>query len=1286
MGNFFISINNFLYKHKLASLIMLACLLIVSVYFLFRLDFEENINSIVPQDSRIDELNLAFNNSKLASQIIFNISFKYSISNNPDKLIEVADNLVAQLSKDSTYIKEIKFKINEKTFLDVYDFIYNNLPLYLDDKDYEHIQSLLNDKYIEHKLENNLKVLISPTGIATKKYIFNDPLSITPLALKKLQSFQIDKNFTIYNSCIFTNDQKHLLIFIEPYYPSNNTKMNSKLITLLDNALINVIKTSSNINVEYYGGTAVAVANSTQIKQDIIITVSISIIFLSIIFWLFFRRFKVILLLFLPVAIGALLSLAMLSIVNGAISIISLGIGAILIGISVDYPLHAFTHYRESNSVKNTIKKIALPVLLSSMTTSATFMCLFVIHSEAIKQLSMFAAFAITFTSLSVLVIMPFFLKEVANIKSPNFKTKYLEKIIGLNYDKNKILIISIMILSVFFIFSSQNLKFNSDIGTLNYITKKLSTAENNLKSISSVANSAVYVIAQDTILDSAIRKSEQQKTLFQKLISDATITAVSSASDLIMSAYMQQQKIDKWNKFWDKNNKKTLKKTISEKGKLFHFKESAFNDFYKLLDKNFSTVSIDEFELIKNNFLSNYINSTNNTYYVASILKVDLKHKNELLKKLNNIEGIIVFDKQIFVNKLFDILKENFNKLSLLSMLVVFCLLLIFFGRIEIAIITFIPVALCWLWTLGLMGFFNIEFNIFNVIVLSFIFGLGLDYSIFIMSGLIDNYKYGNVSLVSYKLSVFLSAITTIGAFGVLILAEHPALKSIAIVSIIGISSALVFSYTILPLFFNFIINNGKNKRIQPINLVNSIISIGSFFIFLLGSITMTTLLPILFCTPIRKKSKKYFMSYIIYIFSKFIVYVNITIKRDYIDMQKLDFSKPSIIISNHQSHLDLVLLLMLNPKIIVFTNQWVWNNPFYGFIIRYAEFYPAYKGLNNDIEKIKRKVNDGYSILIFPEGKRTFDGEINRFQQGAFNIAHELGIAIQPIMIHGAYNCLSKTDFFLKSGHITIKVFDKFEVETPMQTSCGVTYREQTKKVLKFYRSEYAKLRLEKETPDFYYHQLIHQYIYKGPVLEWYLRVKIRMEKQYKFYNNIIPMNSNIVDIGCGYGFLSCMLRMVSKNRIVTGIDYDEEKISIANNIPIKDDCLNFKVLDISESKLPNADVFILNDVLHYMPENVQINVLSECVRNVSSDGMIIIRDADADLKKRTKRTKLTEIQSTKIFKFNKTKCKLTFISGKKIQDFAKANELICEIFDNSYYTSNITYVLRKKNYGKI
>jgi SAM-dependent methyltransferase len=369
-----------------------------------------------------------------------------------------------------------------------------------------------------------------------------------------------------------------------------------------------------------------------------------------------------------------------------------------------------------------------------------------------------------------------------------------------------------------------------------------------------------------------------------------------------------------------------------------------------------------------------------------------------------------------------------------------------------------------------------------------------------------------------------------------------------------------------------------------------------------------------------------------------------------------------------------------MLHPKIIVLVNQWVWKNPFYGFIVRYADYYPVFKGLDHSFDRIRSKVEDGYSILVFPEASRTPDGKIKRFHQGAFGIADALDLDIQPIIIHGAYDCLPKTDFFLKSGKITLKFFNRIKVR-PAKNEENETYRSQTKEVTAFYRNEYAKLQLIVETPDYLRGKLIGKYVFKGPILEWYLKVKLKLERNYIFFDACVPREANVVDIGCGYGFLSVMLRLSSDRRNIVGIDYDDEKIGIAKHIARNIDGIEFKSADISKDPIPAGDIYILNDVLHYLPQDMQLSVLGQCLDQLSDGGKIILRDTDTDLKKRTLYAKFTEFQSTKVFRFNKTQYDLSYLSGRTIKEYIEDRDFTLNRFDKSKFTSNITYVITHK-----
>ena len=137
-----------------------------------------------------------------------------------------------------------------------------------------------------------------------------------------------------------------------------------------------------------------------------------------------------------------------------------------------------------------------------------------------------------------------------------------------------------------------------------------------------------------------------------------------------------------------------------------------------------------------------------------------------------------------------------------------------------------------------------------------------------------------------------------------------------------------------------------------------------------------------------------------------------------------KVNFSKPSVVICNHQSHIDLACQLIFTPNMIFLTNQWVWNNPLYGLLIRHAEFYPVADGIEELMPQLQSLSERGYSIAVYPEGTRSSDCSIGRFHQGAFHIAEQLGLDIIPMYLYGPGRILPKKTHLLRKGPIYIEV----------------------------------------------------------------------------------------------------------------------------------------------------------------------------------------------------------------------------------------------------------------------
>ena len=168
-------------------------------------------------------------------------------------------------------------------------------------------------------------------------------------------------------------------------------------------------------------------------------------------------------------------------------------------------------------------------------------------------------------------------------------------------------------------------------------------------------------------------------------------------------------------------------------------------------------------------------------------------------------------------------------------------------------------------------------------------------------------------------------------------------------------------------------------------------------------------------------------------------------------------DFDKPKVIICNHQSHLDLTCQLIFTPNIVFLTNNWVWNNPFYGFLIRTAEYYPVADGLGSMLPNLKSLVDRGYSIAVFPEGTRSKTCEIGRFHQGAFYIAEQLGLDVLPMYLYGPGKVLPKKTYSLNKGPIHIEVGPTI---TRDELQAMGTLKQQASQMRRHYKQKYEEM----------------------------------------------------------------------------------------------------------------------------------------------------------------------------------------------------------------------------------
>lgn len=1278
MALIFLSLYDFFHHRKATFWIVFVSTITLLGAGASQIKIEEDITKFFPDDKRVEDLNYVFQNSKFAEQLVVMVSMKDSASvPQPDSLEITAEKLISKISNDlKPYVTKITSRVDDEKILSVFNIVQDHLPIFLDDKDYVELNSALTAENIRIKLQENYNQLISPVGIGVKKIILQDPLGFSYLALRKLKNIQYDQNFELYDGYIITKDHRHIVFFITPFFPPIETGHNTEFIAGLNAVVKSVSANHSAIHVSFFGASSVAVGNAVQLRRDTVLTISLMVILLAVFLIGFFKRKRVPFLIFIPVGFGGLLSLCCIFLIKGSVSILALAAGSVILGIAVNYALHFLAHLKHTQDVRQVIKDLVKPMTLGSMTTVLAFFCLQFTNAAVLRDVGLFAGFSLIGAALCSLIFLPHFISASLFHGKAGEQT-WIERIPFATWASHKYLVLLILLITPVFFYFALQVSFDNDVSNLNFMSDETRESQRRLEAINRSSANTVFVVSHGKDLESALRRNEKIVPLMNLLKEENHINKYSSVSTFLISDSLQRKRIEKWNAFWTPKKIENVVNVVREEGRKLGFSPVVIKNFESLLLRKYDVVDTENRNTLQTSFFDGYIIQKTKATTIVTLVNVPSPQKANLYKLLGK-ESVQAFDRQMLANLFVKYVNADFNFIVLFTGILVFVSLLISYGRIEFTLITFAPMFITWIWILGIMAIIGIQFNIVNVMVSTFIFGLGDDYSIFIMDGLQQEYKTGKKSLPSIRTSIFLSAVTTIAGLGVLIFSAHPAMRSIAAISIIGIVCVFVMSQTIEPYLFRALITQQTQQGHPPKTFFGMIYSFITYSVFLAGAMVMTVIGILFSVIPFGKKQTKLIYHWLLSLLAWIIIYFQPHIGKKVLGRAKDTFSHPSVIIANHSSIVDILLTILLYPKLILLTNQWVWNSPILGSVVRLADYYPVGEGVEDSIDMLRNRVEEGYSIVVFPEGTRSPDQAIKRFHKGAFYLAETLALPIRPLLIHGAGYAVPKGTFYLNPGQFTLK----FLAAIPIQNNhFGVTYSERTKSISRYFKHEYASLASEIETQDYFAKRLISNYLYKGPVLEWYLRVKLKLENNYAAFYNLLPRSGTILDLGCGYGFLCYLLHLRSPDQRIIGVDYDEEKIETAFNSYLKSEKVEFHQANIQNFSFESYSGIVLSDVLHYLEPAQQEVLLNRCFASLLPGGVMIICDGNAELTQRHGRTKLSEFFSIRLLKFNKSTNTLNYLSIDKIRTLAESHGLAVEIANNSRFTSNLMMVVRRK-----
>lgn len=828
MTEFCIKIYRFFRNHRAVFWVSMIALYAFFGYFASKIYLEEDINKLMPSSKNEDgTTKLAFANLRIKDKTFLLFEGKNGAS--VKHIAEVCDAFIDSLeyrnaAMDSTQqvIGNIFYRLPDDLMLDVIDYMSAHLPAYIDTSVYTRLDAMLTYPHMKQQMKANHDDLLSPVGSMFPELIQTDPVGLRGLLMEQMKPFTEGAagSYKTLNGHFFVQDSTVCVAFITPMYSATNTGQGSTLFRILNDQIEQFSASAPDVKISYHGTPASGFYNSWRIKSDLKGTIIGSLVLVLIFISICFRNYNTIPLLLLPVVFGTLFGLAAMYFIKGHFSLLALGIGAVVLGVALSYVLHIITHYKYISDPEQVLRDQVKPVCLGCLTTIGSFMGLIFIRTELLQDFGLFAAFAIVGTTFFSLVFLPQFLNPRKN-KLNHRAFAIIDRINAYPFDRKKPLLFTILATAVVCIgfYIAGGTQFDADMHNLGYKAESTSYSENLLRTKTHTGDKQKYFASSGATMEEAIENFEIMATKLDSLQNIGLVKSYTHTNQIFVPLHVQQERIDAWKNFWTGERLQLVHDLINKTAPEAGLIPDAFSPFFEFATADYEPDALYKASIIPEGYQSTLMEQSYNDEYLCFTsvrCKNDSIHSkesdyNRICEAIVSSPNLLVLDTYYYTTDTLIQLNDDFNVLQWVSML--FVLIVLFFSfhfNIKHTLLGFMPILSSWLIVLGAMVIFDVRFNLINIIISTFIFGIGVDYSIFVMNGLIGGKE--NSRLLGYhKTAIFFSAFILIVTVSSMLFAEHPAIKSVGFSTLVGMISAVVISYVVQPAIFRMI---NKNKE----------------------------------------------------------------------------------------------------------------------------------------------------------------------------------------------------------------------------------------------------------------------------------------------------------------------------------------------------------------------------------------------------------------------------------------------------------------------------------------
>jgi predicted exporter len=648
------------------------------------------------------------------------------------------------------------------------------LPALFTPEDLARAEALATPQAVRSAMAENARLLSSAEGMGMTGVVREDPLNLRRLALEKLASLRISGSVRLEHGRFMSEDARSMLLIARPSPAMTDADGSRRVMEAFERAKVAL---PPGFSAELTGGHRHTLANADAIRSDMVTVLAASSAGLGLLFLLGLRSRSGLIAFALPFCILPPAALATKA-VFGSVSGITLGFGAVLMGVAVDYSIYVHFALRGlPGETGDILARVSRPVLYGWATSMACFASLFFSGVPGVREMAFFSLTGLTLALGLSLFVLPLLTAPEAGPGTPQVVTELAQ---GRSLPAGAALAVIGLALAGG-LFFGREVRFDSDLRALSASGRELAGTEAAMRAAFGEVRERAMVFASGQSLDKALTANGLAFAELAALRAQGVV----SLAPVLPPSDVQRANMDRWRGFMNPDRTANLRRLVESEATALGFVPGAFEPFVARLSKeNFAAATPERLRETGLGEALDLLLARDGEGHLAITLAPDSP---ELLKRLDRPEaGVRPVSQTVFAAGLTRVIGEDFTRLTLVALGGNLALLLLFLRSARGMLLSMVPTAVGCACLFGVMGALDKPLNLFGVIAVPLVIGIGVDYGVFMtMEGA------GSRGRATTR-AVILAGLSTVAGFGALALARHPALHSMGVTVLVGISGAV--------------------------------------------------------------------------------------------------------------------------------------------------------------------------------------------------------------------------------------------------------------------------------------------------------------------------------------------------------------------------------------------------------------------------------------------------------------------------------------------------------------